>query len=261
MTAFSLLEILHRLAKDFGKTVITSIHQPSSPVFHSFDRLIMLAEGNVVYFGTPRESIVYLRDRRFPCPDGYNAADHWMDLLVNDTTTESTTGDAGSSIYFSRLRGSNDNKTNSTNGYTDNKASTETPRQQLIAAWDNKAVAEEMDVALERVASSQNLVQPYNVSDGSKYNTSWLTQFTVLMHRSLKNSRSAIFTPINFVKSVALGLILGVLWFQLENTEATIKDRSSYFFFTMSYWVIDSAFDSLLAFPSERDVILKVSMT
>jgi len=33
---------------------------------------------------------------------------------------------------------------------------------------------------------------------------------------------------------------------------------SSYFFFTMTYWVFDAMFAALMSFPSERDVIFKV---
>ena len=100
-----------------------------------------------------------------------------------------------------------------------------------------------------------------NLSKVKKYNTSWLTQFGVLTHRSLKNSRAAIFTPLNFIKSVALGLIAGLLWFQLGSSEKYVADRSSYYFFTMTYWVFDSMFGALMSFPAERVVILKVRDT
>merc|ERR1711865_1226281 len=70
-----------------------------------------------------------------------------------------------------------------------------------------------------------------NEKEPSKYNTSWGLQYRTLVHRSMKNSRSAIFTPINLIKSCALGLLSGLLWFQMDYTEARIFDLSSYFFF------------------------------
>jgi ABC-type multidrug transport system permease subunit len=82
-------------------------------------------------------------------------------------------------------------------------------------------------------------------------------QYRVLVHRSLKNSRSAIFTPINLIKSAAIALVSGALWFQMDYTEANVFDLSSYFFFTMTYWVFDSMFTALMTFPVEREVILK----
>lgn len=254
-TAFSLLKVLRSLAREYGKTVVTSIHQPSSPVFRSFDRLLMLGEGHVVYFGTPSDSLVYLRNQGLPCPDGYNAADHWMDLLVHDTYESRDEFESGShnSTDIGTTQHSNENgRARSSSSQVSHVA----PRQQLIEAWDNETLAEQLDLALVKDTSSSTS-SPSALAKTSKYNTSWMTQFIVLTHRSLKNSRSAIFTPLNLIKSAVLGVIAGLLWFQLPYTERTVKDRSSYYFFTMTYWVFDSMFGALLSFPSERVVILK----
>lgn len=235
-SAVSLLTLLKSLAKDEGKTVLTTIHQPSSQVFRSFDRLLMISEGYVVYFGNPVDSLDYLRKQNLACPPGYNAADHWMDLLVkenldhdhelqeednNNATTTTTT------ITSSSNHNSNNNNTS--------------PRLQLQMAWDREAVAEQMDAALKddndnNSSNEMLLLIKGNGSKYGKYNTSWATQYRVLMHRSLKNSRSSIFTTLNMLKSVAIGLVAGFIWWQMPYTERTVSDRSSWFFFTMTYW-------------------------
>merc|ERR1712093_228414 len=88
-SAVSLLNVLKDFAKNHGKTIITTIHQPSSATFlNVFDKLLMLSDGNVVYFGTPADSLDYLQNSGYACPNGYNAADHWMDLLVTDSSVE-----------------------------------------------------------------------------------------------------------------------------------------------------------------------------
>lgn len=43
----------------------------------------------------------------------------------------------------------------------------------------------------------------------------------------------------------------------MDYTESRIFDRSSYFFFTMTFWVFDAMFQSFMTFPTERAVILK----
>lgn len=48
--AFSVVQTLKSIALD-GKTVIFSIHQPSSEVFAVFDDLYLLSGGEAVYFG------------------------------------------------------------------------------------------------------------------------------------------------------------------------------------------------------------------
>jgi ABC-type multidrug transport system ATPase subunit len=48
--AYFVVQTLRKLAKD-GRTVISSIHQPSSEVFALFDQLALLSSGRTVYFG------------------------------------------------------------------------------------------------------------------------------------------------------------------------------------------------------------------
>jgi hypothetical protein len=45
--AYKVVKILSVLAKNYGRTVVATIHQPSSEIFHLFDDLILLAEGQV----------------------------------------------------------------------------------------------------------------------------------------------------------------------------------------------------------------------
>jgi ABC-type multidrug transport system ATPase subunit len=270
-SAVSLLRMLQLVAKKEHKTVITSIHQPSSAVFRSFDQLLMLSAGHVVYFGTPAASMSWLRQSGFSCPDGYNAADHWMDLLVQDAAVEEerreAEADADAII-------ANDNNIDEERPGLHAKLIA-SPRFLLQDAWDNEAVAVSLDqelvgnnnignsehtaaAAANKNASNNNTTTANMVVDlGTKYNTSWATQYYILTHRALKNSRSAIFTTLNLIKSVAIGVIAGLLWFQIDYTEQNVNDIRSYYFFTMTFWVFDSMFTALTAFPSEREVILK----
>lgn len=219
-SAVSLLQLLQSLARDGNRTIVTSIHQPSSAVFRSFDRLLMMSDGKVVYFGSPVDSLGYLTRLDLACPPGYNAADHWMDLLVAPVD--------GSDVNDKELA-----------------------KHKLQNAWDADAIAMEMDAAF--VDGDDGSVS--TEARTPKYNTSWLTQYFVLTHRAMKNSRSAIFTPLNLIKSLALGVVSGLLYFQLDYTEENINDIRSYYFFTMTFWVFDSMFSALMAFPVERAII------
>lgn len=49
-SAFFVIQALRSIAHD-GRTVISSIHQPSSEVFALFDDLFLLSGGQTVYFG------------------------------------------------------------------------------------------------------------------------------------------------------------------------------------------------------------------
>lgn len=181
----------------------------------------MLSDGKVVYFGSPAESMVYLRTQNLACPDGYNAADHWIDLLVSDAQ------EFGGSPADEEDRNEQANENEQNNKHEVERlliASSKRmlPRLQLQQAWDGEAVAEQLDAAIDDIGTTgrsanteTSLSDPNGRQRRSKYNSSWATQYWVLTHRCLKNSRSAIFTPLNLVKSVCIGIVAGMLWWQM----------------------------------------------
>lgn len=259
-SAVSLLNVLKDLAKNHGKTIITSIHQPNSATFlNTFDKLLMLSDGNVVYFGTPSDSLQYLKTRGLPCPEGYNAADHWMDILVTDPTVEV---DPQQSLIDAR-----DWSQKSFN------SSKKSPKLYLQKAWDNDAIAShlneiselEVDATTSDETTSTNdkdtHAHGFDEYEGSKYATSWLTQYKTLTHRALKKSKFTIFSPVNILKTIATGVAVGIVYLNQKYTESDVFNIYAYFFFVMLYWVMDGMFAALFSFPQERIVILKERAT
>ena len=55
-SAFFVIQTLRNVARD-GRTVISSIHQPSSEVFALFDDLFLLSSGETVYFGDAKMAV------------------------------------------------------------------------------------------------------------------------------------------------------------------------------------------------------------
>jgi ABC-type multidrug transport system ATPase subunit len=51
--AVAIVENMKELAKR-GKTIICTIHQPSSEIYELFDQLCLLAEGRLAYIGNLR---------------------------------------------------------------------------------------------------------------------------------------------------------------------------------------------------------------
>jgi len=42
-----------------GKTIICTIHQPSSEVFAMFDRILLMAEGRTAYLGSANDAVPF----------------------------------------------------------------------------------------------------------------------------------------------------------------------------------------------------------
>jgi len=76
VSAEDLMSLLNNLARA-GNVVIFTIHQPSSSVFMSFDKLILLAEGRVMYQGPTADIPSYFDKAGYPLPLLENPAD-WV---------------------------------------------------------------------------------------------------------------------------------------------------------------------------------------
>jgi len=81
-TAFTVVESLRNLSET-GRTVIFTIHQPSSDIFDQFRDLMLLSEGHIVYFGPASEAVSYFSALGHKCPKHYNPADFFLNLLSN----------------------------------------------------------------------------------------------------------------------------------------------------------------------------------
>ncbi|KAF4142448.1 ABC-2 type transporter [Phytophthora infestans] len=79
---------LQQIARE-GRTVIATIHQPSSEMFTLFDQLYLLSDGSPVYQGKALESVDYFASLGYACPSLMNPTDYFMkQLVVMDKATD-----------------------------------------------------------------------------------------------------------------------------------------------------------------------------
>jgi ABC-type multidrug transport system ATPase subunit len=76
--------MLFNLARMKGKTIISTIHQPSSKAFYFFDRLVLMIDGNIVFQGPSTTSVEYFNSIRYPAPIFSNPADFFLKILQVD---------------------------------------------------------------------------------------------------------------------------------------------------------------------------------
>ncbi|KAK8720986.1 hypothetical protein OTU49_012992, partial [Cherax quadricarinatus] len=65
-----------------GKTIISTIHQPSSEVYAMFDRVLLMAEGRVAFLGEVDAAYQFFSRIGLPCPPNYNPADFFISTLA-----------------------------------------------------------------------------------------------------------------------------------------------------------------------------------
>jgi ABC-type multidrug transport system ATPase subunit len=79
--ALNVIESLVSLAKNYNRTLVLTIHQPRSNIVSLFHRMIVLAEGKMVYSGPSSQSPDYFESIGRPCPQGFNIADYLSKCL------------------------------------------------------------------------------------------------------------------------------------------------------------------------------------
>ncbi|KAL4512252.1 hypothetical protein ABPG72_005254 [Tetrahymena utriculariae] len=80
-TAYNVVDVLQQYVMHYNKTIICTIHQPSSEIFMKFDRLILLVDGQFIYQGPRSEVINHFGSFGFQCPQLSNPADYFMSIM------------------------------------------------------------------------------------------------------------------------------------------------------------------------------------
>jgi len=79
-SAHSVIEKVHHIARS-GSTVILTIHQPSWRIQSLLDHLIILARGQLMYQGSPKDVTRHLSRMGRKVPKGENPIEHLIDVI------------------------------------------------------------------------------------------------------------------------------------------------------------------------------------
>ncbi|XP_067623558.1 uncharacterized protein E23 isoform X2 [Eurosta solidaginis] len=80
-SAISLMKFLKRHAVQEQKTVVITVHQPSSQMFHMFDKLLLLYNGRTAYFGEVNNIYTHFESIGVAIKPHYNPADFVLEQL------------------------------------------------------------------------------------------------------------------------------------------------------------------------------------
>lgn len=97
--AYTVVECLVTLAKNYRRTVIFTIHQPRSNIVALFDHLILLAQGRTVYSGPFSRCQHYFDHIGYACPPGFNIADYLVDLTMHASASHTPIDEDGETVF------------------------------------------------------------------------------------------------------------------------------------------------------------------
>ncbi|KAM0755765.1 hypothetical protein T439DRAFT_320473 [Meredithblackwellia eburnea MCA 4105] len=229
VSAMRVVSVLKDLTQSSGSgtTVLTTIHQPNSQIFHLFDTVLALSGGGrQIYFGPAAQVTNHFATRGHNSPDGWNPADYLLELASDpppDIVPPPTSLNASASPRL---------------GLTKRVfGSTSTQPAQTIERDSAEGSKDEHTLPI--------LHQYPPTSNGdrahSKPVTTLLTQFQTLAGRQLRNlKRDWSLVIMHNAVSAIVGLFVGGLYYKVNLTISGFQNRIGSLFFL----------GSLLAFAS-----------
>lgn len=264
VSAARLVKLLKNLAETEKTTIIASIHQPSSALYHSFNQVCLLANGRQLYFGPGgNKAADFFKKQNRPCPEGYNIADHLLEIASSSSEGLLSGPQAQMPILTS-------NGKSPQNKHTPSPSSRSTSHPSMdrsISASDKHLNDMETPYAEKSYAYppanglSREKSNDMNLADlgdegtakkrrwyqwpGTHCATTFLTQIEVLSGREWRNlRRDKTLLVAHLLFACVLGVFAGGLYFQVNLTIAGFQNRVGSLFFL----------GSLIAFSSLRSV-------
>uniref|UniRef100_A0A3Q2WT33 ATP-binding cassette, sub-family G (WHITE), member 2a n=1 Tax=Haplochromis burtoni TaxID=8153 RepID=A0A3Q2WT33_HAPBU len=230
-TANSVLLLLKRMANN-GRTIILSIHQPRYTIYRLFDSLTLLVNGHQVYHGPARSALEYFSGIGYICEPHNNPADFFLDVINGDSTA----------VALNKLDSESMSKSRRGIG------------EKLVEEYRNCQHFKETKAELERIVQGKKVVTttPFRTIT---YTTGFFTQFRWVLKRTFRNLILNPQTSIAQVMTILLALVVGALFFNVQNDSSGIQNRTGALFFI----VVNQCFGSLSAaelFIAERKIFI-----
>jgi len=208
---------LQQLAR-FGRTVIATIHQPSSEVFALFDQLYLLSDGSPVYHGKATDAVPYFASMGYQCPPYINPCDYFMRQLV---VMDKSTDPAG----VERI-------------------------EKLKESWRVARQSQPNQPSIRRGVS-------HGLS-GLRESLPGIRQIAVLAKRNVvRIVRDRVGFMAQIIMTIFVSLLVGLTYYQNELTQAGIQNFIGVFFFMSVNQVMSSANPQFVNVPMEIPIILR----
>ncbi|KAL0370339.1 UNVERIFIED_CONTAM: ABC transporter G family member 15 [Sesamum angustifolium] len=229
--SFFVIQAIKNLARD-GRTVISSIHQPSSEVFALFDDLFLLSGGETVFFGEAKMATKFFAEAGFPCPSRRNPSDHFLRCINSDFDAVTATLKGSQ-----RLR-----ETQITSDPLMNMATTDI-KSVLVEKYKQSQYARKARQRTQEISTIQGL--EIETIKGSS--ARWWKQLSTLTQRSFLNmSRDVGYYWSRIVIYTIVAICVGTLFYDVGTSYTAILARGACGGFVTGFMT----FMSIGGFPS-----------
>ncbi len=200
-----LLSIRNLVNRSQGRlSVALSIHQPNNRILKLFDHILILGQGNMVFFGTLDESIAHFTSLGVPPPSQYTPTDFYLQITDSNFSDDKVFDFEGayccSKIYFHMMDLLDDVQSHGlAHRLTAQLGGGNEEDIEGAAALES---GEDAEGAFNRVGSSK---------------TAWWTQYGALLHRELLVAmRDPTLYYLQSALELMFGVMVGCVFYQLD---------------------------------------------
>ncbi|GLT82163.1 hypothetical protein SLE2022_005710 [Rubroshorea leprosula] len=209
-SAFFVIQTLRSIAQE-GRTVISSIHQPSSEVFALFDDLFLLSGGETVYFGEAKMALEFFAEAGFPCPRKRNPSDHFLRCINSDFDTVTAT-----------LKGSQRLREDPTSSDPLVNMATAQIKAMLVERYRRSKYAKRAKARIEEISNIEGDI----VETESQSKATWLKQLSTLTKRSFVNMwRDVGYYWARIVIYIVVSICVATIFFDVGHGYTSILAR------------------------------------
>ncbi|XP_025981719.1 ABC transporter G family member 22-like isoform X3 [Glycine soja] len=245
-TALRIVQMLQDIA-EAGKTVVTTIHQPSSRLFHKFDKLILLGKGSLLYFGKASEAMTYFQSIGCSPLISMNPAEFLLDLANGNINDVSLPSELEDKVQMGNA------EAETLNG----KPSPAVVHEYLVEAYETRVAETEKKRLMVPIPIDEALKTKV-CSHKRQWGASWDEQYSILFWRGIKERRHDYFSWLRITQVLSTAVILGLLWWQSDTKNPKdLQDQAGLLFFIAVFWGFFPVFTAIFTFPQERAMLSK----
>ncbi|KAL7557523.1 hypothetical protein ACA910_005277 [Epithemia clementina (nom. ined.)] len=226
-SAVQLCQVLKKVA-NAGASVLFTIHQPSSEIFNSFDHLILMNKGRVMYQGSVSDVPNYFAARGHPNPPNYNPAD-WV-MTVAQSYKMQELDDAG---FFPA------------------------DEREMGEPFEPEEGKDALGITITRRGTSSR-----SVTEVDERPPGFVEQTKLLFVREWRNlHRDVAALGARFGLTTFLSILVGIIFLDVGATDSAVQENLQSHFGALIMVLLMSMFGTaqpaLLSFPEERPVFLR----
>jgi ABC-type multidrug transport system ATPase subunit/ABC-type multidrug transport system permease subunit len=225
VSALRIGELLREIAHREGRTVVCTLHTPSSELYQVFDDLMLMARGAVIFHGPRDGAKLFFASAGYPVPPRENPSEYYMRLLQSPPEV------------LDRLEAA-------WAAYTKSDEGRASPVLQPPPAA-LRAVNKDLSALVER-----------------RRPTSFPLQLYHLFKRGWRNTmRDPILTNVRFAQTLIFGVFMGLMYINLTDDDNGVQDRQGCLSILVMHACFMTLFPALMTFPVERPIFLADMMS